>query len=98
MNERFKNLAAALAIFTEELDLSSDQTIGILNSDIEQGYIDKSKLNEELKLALNDPNFMWLDFAIETKLLVYDLEKYTNDKVKEYCKSLLRDYLYSESE
>lgn len=93
----FKNLAAALAIFTEEYDLSIDQNIASLDSSIEQGYIDKDKLKEELNLALNDSNFNWLDFAVETRLLVYDLENYTSDKVKEYCKRLIWDYLYSES-
>ncbi len=96
MKETFKSLAAALAIFTEELDLSSDQTLDILDSDIKQGYINEDKLKEELNLALNDPNFKWLDFAIETKLLVYDLEKYTDDKVKDYCKSFLWSYLNPE--
>ncbi len=95
MKNTFKNLAATFAIFTEEYDLSLDQNIASLDLSIEQGYIDKSKLKEELSEALNDPNFKWLEFAIETKLLVYDLEKYTNDKIKEYCKLLIWDYLYS---
>ena len=97
MKKTFENLAATLSIFTEELDLSLDQNISSLDMSIQQGYIDKDKLKEEFYLALDDPNFKWLDFAIETKLLVYDLENYTDDKVKDYCKSFLWNYLYSES-
>ena|SRR6185312_1427008 len=94
MEERFKNLAAAFNIFTEEYDLSIDQNLGSLDLSIKQGYIDKPKLKEELNLALSDPSFDWVHFAVENRLIVRDIEKYTNDKVKSYFKSLVWDYLY----
>ena len=97
MEESFENLAAAFNIFTEEYDLSIDQNIASLDLSIQQGYIDALKLKKELNRALNDPDFKWLDFAIENKLIIYNLESYTDNKVKEYFKSLVWDYLYPES-
>jgi hypothetical protein len=97
MEEKLKNLAAAINIFSEEYDLSLDQTLGILDSDIKQGYIDKYLLKEELETALLNPDFDWLDFAIKNRLIVYDLEKYNNATVKEYIKSLIEKYFSSKS-
>lgn len=97
MEGKFKNLAAAFNIFTEEYDLSIDQNVASLDLSIQQGYIDASKLRDELNAALNDPVFKWLDFAIENRLIIYDLENYTDEKVKDYFKSLVWDYLYPAS-
>lgn len=96
-NNSFKNLAAAFNIFTEEYDLSLDQNIDSLDSSIKQGYIDGTELKNELNIALNDPNFKWFDFAVENRLIVYDLENYTDNKIKEYFKSLVWSYLYPET-
>jgi hypothetical protein len=95
--EKYKNLLSAISIFTEEQDLSKEQTIGILDSDIKQGYINYLGLKEELEMALLDSNFNWVDFAINSKLIVYDIEKYNNDNIKSYVKSLIGNYLYSDN-
>jgi hypothetical protein len=97
MKEEFKNLAAAFNIFTEEYDLCLDQNIASLDLSIKQGYIDEAKLKEELNVALDDPSFEWVNFATTNRLIVYDIEKYTNEKVKEYFKSLVWGYLYPKS-
>lgn len=97
MEEKYKNLAAACTIFTEKLDLSIDQNLACLDSSIEQGYIDRNALKDELKLAFNDQDFKWLAFALEQKLIVYNIESYTNEEVREYVKSLIWDYLYPDS-
>lgn len=52
-------------------------------------------LKEELNNALSDPNFDWISFAIKNKLIARNKEKYTNDNIKDYFKSLVWDYLHS---
>ena len=97
MQEYYKNLETACNIFTEEYDLSLDQNIASLDLSIKQGYINYLGLKEELKMALLDSNFNWVDFAINSRLIVYDIEKYNNDNIKSYVKSLIGNYLYSDN-
>ena len=94
MHEKFDNLAAAINIFSEEYDLSLDQNLRSLDLSVQQGYIDKALLKEELDNALSDPDFDWVGFAFENRLIVRDKWKYTNDGMKDYVKSLIWDYLY----
>jgi hypothetical protein len=97
MEDKLKNLAAAISIFSEEYDLSLNQTLGILDSDIKQGYINKDLLIKELEMALLDSNFDWFEFAVKNRLIVYDLETYNNTSIKEYIKSLIEKYFNSKS-
>jgi len=93
MEEKYRNLAAACNIFTEEYDLSVDQNISSLDLSIKQGYIDYQKLNNEFCEAISDPDFEWLDFAIKSKMIIYNIDQYDNEKVKNIVLNVIGGYL-----
>ncbi|NVK83698.1 MAG: hypothetical protein HWE21_05220 [Cytophagia bacterium] len=93
MSNTFKNLKSTLNLFSEEYDLTLDQNLGSLELSIKEGYIDGTQLKKEIQEAINDPNFQWLDFAIENRFVVHNQAKYDNESVKRYFLSLVGEYL-----
>lgn len=93
MNDKFENLKAALSLFSEEYDLTLDQNLGSLELSIKEGYIDGTQLKKEIQEAINNPNFQWLDFAIENRFVVHNQAKYDNESVKRYFLSLVAEFL-----
>ncbi len=89
MKKNFGNLSAALSIFTDQYDLSLDQNLASLDRSIIQGLIDAEKLEEELSLALENLHFDWVNIARETDLITYNLEDWSNSRIREHVKGLL---------
>lgn len=93
MNNSFDNLRVVFNIFSEEYDLTLDQNLGSLELSIKEGYIDELQLKKEIKQALEDPEFQWLDFAIENRLIVHNKANYNNESIKQYFLSLICEFL-----
>lgn len=93
MEGKYKNLAATCKIFTEEYDLSIEQNIASLDLSIKQGYIDYYRLKEELKMAVEDSDFEWLNFAIQNKLIMYDIGRYDDSYAKNLVLNIISGYV-----
>ena len=93
--KEYNNLLRTLGAFMEDLWLPYEDSIGCVNTEIENGVIDKEKLLCEFKNSVNDPNFNWIQLAQETQLLISPND-YSNIEICNYVKWLLQDYLYPE--
>lgn len=96
--EENKNLYAALFCFSFNVMLSYDESISLLKERIQSGFIDKKLLKIEFEKTLEDQSINWTSFVIENELITkYQADVFGNEKCQEYVKSLLDEFLNSES-
>lgn len=93
---KYDILKTVLFPFQENLDLDHEQRYDLFTNNIVNGFVNKDELKSEFQNALSDQNFDWLQLAKESELFI-EPEKYTNEEIKEYVKSLIRSYLYEKN-
>lgn len=93
----YKNFESAISYFDPAMMLSHEDALGAIEMSIKTGYIDKIILLLEVEEAFENPYFNWVQFVLQNKVL-YDNDKQnlTNYDAKEYIKSLIWDYLFSD--
>lgn len=91
--KEYKNLARAVALFSEELDLDTQQNISSLKLAINSGHIDGSRLKDEFMDALTTEGFDWTAFSKENRLFL-NPSIYNDKDVEDYVKLLLWECLF----
>lgn len=96
--EENKNLHAALFCFSFNVMLSYDESIFLLKERIQSGFIDRELLKIEFEKTLGNQSINWTSFVVENELLTkYQADVFGHKKCQEYVKSLLDEFLNSES-
>ncbi|MFA0960938.1 hypothetical protein AB9P05_03975 [Roseivirga sp. BDSF3-8] len=90
-----KNLIRALSAFREDLWPTYEDSLGSISVEIDGGVIDKKGLEQELQIAVRNPEFDWIKLANESALFM-SLENYSNIELREHVQNLLTLYIYPE--
>lgn len=93
MKRKNENLILALAKFSEDWWLPFEDSIGLINTAIHGGMINKGDLENEFLESVSNENFNWNDLAKESQLLIAP-DLYSNVEISNYVKFLLSDYLF----
>jgi hypothetical protein len=91
-----ENFETAVSFFSENIDLDDNQRYDLLESNIQNGYVNEDVLKKEMLEAISNPSFDWRDFANKTNLL-YGGEHYTTTEITEYVKFWLFERLFPET-
>ena len=89
----YKGLRKALALFSEEFWLPTEDSLGLLEDKLTNGTLNEDQLKIEYMDAMSQKNMDWIEIAKKTALVIVP-EKYTNTELKDYVKLLLQDFLF----